>query len=139
MSPFRFAIFVALVGFGYYQWRERHEAPTRPAESPGTSAFGFAHVPAFDSAVTSGVVIATTDDCPAAAMQRAQALAKELKDQGIPITWAQPVGLLTAGNDPVSARRLMAISSGEQPLVLVRGKAKANPSLADIVREYGRL
>jgi hypothetical protein len=138
MSPFRFLVFVALVGFGYYQWREKHDAPAKPAEALGGSTFGFVPAPVFGAA-SNAVMIATTEDCPAGAMLRAQALATGLKEQGIPITWAPPISAAAANADPALARRAAAISAGEQPLVVIRGKAKSNPMLADIVLEYGRL
>jgi hypothetical protein len=138
MSPFKFLVFVALVGFGYYQWREKHDAPARPAEAPAAGALSFVAAPAFGEA-GNVVVIATTDDCPERAKARAQQLAQELKDQGIPTVWAPPASAATAGTDPAAARRLAAIKAGEQPLVLIRGKAKSNPLLAEIILEYQRL
>ena len=138
MSPLKFVIFAVLVAFGYYQWREKQEAPAKSAEVLGSSAFGFVPAPAFGEGVNA-VVIATTDDCSTNAMLRAQNLAKDLREQGIPILWAQPISAAAAVADPVAARRMAAITAGEQPLVLIRGKAKSNPLLADIVLEYGRL
>ena len=137
MSPFKFVVFAALVGLGYYQWREKQDAPAKPAEAPAASAFRFVEAPAFGAA-SNAVVIATTDDCPERAMARAQRLAQELKDQGIPMMWAQPVSAAAAGADPAAALRLAAIRAGEQPLVLIRGKAKSNPVLAEIILEYQR-
>ena len=68
-------------------------------------------------------------------MARGNKMATALKEQGIPVLRAQQVSF-SGGADSVAAARAVLVLSGEQPVVLVRGRAKPNPKLDDVLLEY---
>jgi hypothetical protein len=70
------------------------------------------------------------------AAARADAIAKALSEKGIPVLRAQQVSFAGAGSDSVTSARAMLIMGGEQPVILVRGRAKSNPTLDEVLLEF---
>ena len=62
-------------------------------------------------------------------------MATALMEQGIPVLRAHQVNF-SGGPDSVGAARAVLVMGGEQPVVLVRGRAKPNPKLDEVVLEY---
>ncbi len=84
-------------------------------------------------------VILAPLNCPSAQAQRADAMATELRQMGIPvqrsnnysatITDRDQLPLLTHTND---------VLGGDVPIVIIDGMAKANPSVDDVAVEFRR-
>ena len=98
---------------------------------------GFATIPMPDGLSARGVIVLAPPDRPSAAAQRAEALVGALSAQG---TRAQRAS--TAEYSQLDSReaagRVMAVMNGPIPIVYVNGRAKANPTLDDVLAEYHR-
>jgi hypothetical protein len=83
------------------------------------------------------VVIFAPANCPSAAAQRADALARHLDRAGVPYRRAQSAdfGSLKSQED---VDRVMAVMNGEIPVVFVRTRARANPSGEDVVADIAQ-
>jgi len=109
----------------YYQW----EKP----QSTGR----FVQMPPMDVGGGDGVVILGPANCSSAGAQRADSLAKALEKRGIPHTRSNQMGMLS-GERPSKEQmdKVKAVMGGEVPIVFIRGRAKANPSLDEVLSEY---
>jgi hypothetical protein len=132
MNALKILVVLALVGFGYHQWSQRERAVAVAASPPSNS--GFVALPAVAGASARVMVIAA-EDCPEAAARRADDLAERLTRDGIPVTRTHNVSF-PAVNGSDEMQRINSVMNGELPIVFVRGRAKANPSLAEVVAEF---
>ena len=81
------------------------------------------------------VVIMSPPNCPSEEAARAQALGRSLNSAGIPTEFRQEMG----GNleTPEDAARVNKyLNNVANPLVLVRGWAKGNPTAQDVIAQY---
>ncbi len=135
-------IFVLVIaGAGYHYWNKqqteeiKHQAEA--ALSTNASSNGFVNLPPLENANSEGVVIFAPVNCPSDAARRADMLAEELSRQGIPFTRASNASFTFSNPDPVVLEKVDAVMSGEVPIVFINGSAKANPTIDEVVDEYG--
>ena len=139
MSFIKILIVLGLAGFGYQYWTKHRDGQPMMASaaSAGTaSSNGFVLLPGTSSTASNAVQVIAAQDCPEEAAQRADSLAEQLSAKGIPVARAHNVSFTVTSGDPADAQRISSIMSGELPIVLVRGKAKSNPSVDEVVAEY---
>jgi hypothetical protein len=100
---------------------------------------GFVSVIMPDDAPRNTVLIFAALNCPSAQAKRANAMATQLTQMGIPTqrTSNYSAARLTRDQMPILART-NAVMGGEIPIVLINGVAKANPSVDEVVSEYRR-
>lgn len=106
------------------------------AKAPDTTASeaGFVMLKP-DEATNGSVIIMSAPNCPREEAVRARALAASLQAAGIPNEVRSEIGF--EFNDEKEAARIQKFM-GEvtNPLVLVRGRAKGNPTLEAVIAEY---
>jgi hypothetical protein len=122
---------LALLGFGYHQWSLRERSTEAPAQSNAT----FVVLPAVAGANPTRVMVIAAEDCPEAAARRADDLAERLARDGIPVTRAHNVSF-PAVNGADELQRVNRVMHGELPIVIVHGRAKANPTFDEVLAEY---
>lgn len=106
------------------------------SEKPQSSG-RFVQMPPMDVGGGDGVVILGPANCSSAGAKRADSLAKALEERGIPHTRSNQIGM-RAGEQPSQKQmdNAKAVMGGEVPIVFIRGRAKANPSLSEVISEY---
>jgi hypothetical protein len=97
----------------------------------------FVELPLPDGVSARGVVIFAPQDCPSEAAQRARQLASTLSAQNIPYRETSSADF-SALSSQEEAERVMAVMEGPIPIVYVNGRAKANPTVEQVVAEYRR-
>ena len=134
-------LLLAIGGGGYQYWQDHKAAGGSLASVFGddptavASAAGFVPVPMPDGMSPHGVVVFAPENCPSDAAQRAYALISDLGGRGVPVVRASAASFDNLP-DAATAERIRAVMGGEIPVVFVRGKAKANPSVQDVLAEY---
>lgn len=124
---------VALTVVGKVRQRVAAGAPATARDS-GLSAAGFYPLKPED-AKNSRVTIMSPPNCPSADAVRARALESSLRSAGIPCELKQ--GIEFQFTDPAEAGRVTKfMEQVANPLVLVRGWAKGNPSPQDVIAQY---
>ena len=100
---------------------------------------GFVSVIMPDGAPPDTVLIFAAVNCPSAQAQRANAMATRLSEMGIPTqrTNNYSVANVTRDQMPILTRT-NAVMTGEIPIVLMNGVAKANPTVDEVASEYRR-
>lgn len=138
MNYLKFLIIIGLLGYGHHWWNARTAAAR---EARATSPAGFVSAAMPDGAQANMVIILAPQNCPSAAAQRADALASQLTQAGIPNTRSHSYS--SSMVDPTqeqqaAAQRAVTVINGEVPTVFMNGMAKANPSFDEVVSEYRR-
>jgi hypothetical protein len=82
------------------------------------------------------VVIYAALNCPRAGARRADELERELTRQGIACSRSNTLEFRVSAKDLPQMEKVKDLMNGEIPLVLVKGRAKNNPSLDEIIKEY---
>jgi hypothetical protein len=139
MSFIKILIVLGLAGFGYQYWTKHREGQPMMASTSSAgsaSSNGFVLLPGTSTTASSAVQVIAAEDCPEEAAQRANSLAEQLSSKGIPVTRTHSISFTVTSGDPADAQRISSIMSGELPIVLVRGKARSNPSLDEVIAEY---
>ena len=124
---------VALTVVGKVRQRVAASAPAAARDS-GLSAAGFYPLKPED-AKNPRVTIMSPPNCPSADAVRARTLESSLRSAGIPCELKQ--GIEFQFTDPAEAERVTKfMDKVANPLVLVRGWAKGNPSPQDVIAQY---
>jgi hypothetical protein len=126
-------LFLVALGYGAQYVKDHYIDGVAETTGPG----GFVPVPTAQGLSADAVTIVTPPTAAGDATARGDAIAKALSEKGIPVRRAQQVNFAGTGGDSVASARAMLIMGGEQPVVLVRGKAKANPTLQEVLVEFG--
>lgn len=128
---------VALTVFGKVRQKVAASAPAKSAVSskdPGLSPAGF-FLLSSDDAKNPRVTIMSAPNCPSHEAQLAEALHSSLLSAGVPAELKQ--GIEFQFTDPAEVERVNKyMANVANPLVLVRGWAKGNPTLQDVIAQY---
>ncbi len=122
----------------YAKYRQAHPAASSgtkaSAKDPGLSARGFFLLKR-EEAGNPRVAIMSPPNCPSHEAQRARDLEAALQAAGVPCEIKS--GIEFTFTDPADVDRVQNyMNSVANPLVLVRGWAKGNPSAEDIIAQY---
>lgn len=122
-----------------YKWWTRHHveglANTNAPEALPDS--GFVRMPQPVGTSTGEVLIFAPLHCSSDAAARAEALSQELASKGIPHVRLNTARFDMERPDQQMMKRLKQVMEGTVPIVFVHGRAKANPTLDEVVAEYG--
>lgn len=130
------ALVLAVAGWQHYKKSGRTEGPAAQAGEAGAASRGFVPLPAFAGSSGRAVVIFAPENCPEDAGRRADALADQLGRSGVPVSRLSHVSFTMNDADPATVQRINAVMTGTIPIVVVRGRAKANPTLDEVMAEY---
>ena len=130
MSVSKIIVIFAVSVAGYQYWTSHHSGT---ASAPG----GFVTLPPANGQTPDNVYVVAAQNCPRAAAQRADRLAEALAGKGIPVVRTSNV-MFAATRDRSVYDQMSAVMTGQLPIVFVRGRAKPNPSLDEVVTEFGR-
>lgn len=132
-------ILTALLSMGavYAMWSS-HE---RTVAERGLLAFqdtnGFVPVTTPPGTPSDKVIILAALNCPSAAAQRADTMARRLTEMGIPNTRANHYSASITDRDQLPLlQRTSVVMGGEIPVVIVNGMAKANPTVDEVASEF---
>jgi signal recognition particle receptor subunit beta len=122
---------VVVLGAGWQLWHRYHVV-----EPPALarSAIGFVKLPLPDGMDADSVVVFSPEDCPSEAAQRADALVSSLESKHISVVRAHEASFDV--RDQQTADQVNSVMEGPIPVVFVRGKAKANPSVEEVIAEF---
>jgi hypothetical protein len=138
MSLTKLVIAICLAGAAYHAWKTHRsgDPAALAASAEAASRHGFVALPPVTGASPASVLVIAAENCPEEAAQRADQLAYRLRSHGVPVTRLHNVSFEIPNGDAALAQRVMSVMNAELPIVFVRGKAKSNPSLDDVLSEY---
>jgi len=103
----------------------------------GPSVNGFVALPTLAGSSPGQVVVFAPENCPSEKARQADELAQQLTSRNIPSLRSHDVSFSSTDPDPAIGERLNSVMNGELPIVFVNGKGKANPTLEQVIAEYG--
>ncbi len=134
MKIIRLMLLAGILGAGWQYWNKQQDGQ---AMARATSSRGFVELPAPAGSSPNQVLVIAAENCSADAARRADDLEADLRHQGIPVRRTSQVNFEFSGGDSSDLlNRINRVMNAEPPIVFVRGRAKANPTLAEIVAEY---
>lgn len=139
MNITKLLLVVAIGVGGAYYWRQQHRAPSDSpsAASSSPSPRGFVDMPPVMGQSSEAILVIAAENCPHDDAQRADQLAQDLGRSGLPVVRLHNVSFELNGPDAsAAAERLTAVMNGELPIVFVRGRAKSNPRLDEVIAEF---
>ena len=134
MRIVKLVLFVAVIGVAYQFWDKNQ---SQMGQDAAVSANGFVALPTMASADPGRVVVFAPQNCPKEDARRADDMAQELARRNIPAVRTHAVTFTSADPDPRVGARLNTVMNGALPIVFVKGRGKANPTLEEVVSEYG--
>ncbi|MES3023121.1 MAG: hypothetical protein V4857_16270 [Pseudomonadota bacterium] len=145
MNIVKLVLVAAICYGGYHHWQKTQRegggaegGALASADQGSKSRNGFVTLPPFEGAAGGKqVVIFSPPNCPEEGAQRANALADGLSRKGIQVVRSHSANWNFEGGDQTTANKVMAVMNGDVPIVFVKGRAKANPSLDEVLAEYG--
>ena len=119
-----------------YHYKCARYSSSNSSDSDAAEYHGFVQLPKVIGFNEARVMIIAAENCPRADAQRADRLAQELQDRGIPVSRAHEVEFNPEHIDLAVAQKIPAVMDGPLPIVFIHGRAKGNPTLDDVVAEY---
>lgn len=138
-------LLLCIVGAAYhYKYAHHDDSGTYDSGTYDSGAYnndasahhGFVELPKVIGFDESTVMVVAAENCPHADAQRADRLAEQLRDRGIPVSRTHEVNFNPDHFDPALMKRVPAVMEGALPIVFIHGRAKGNPTLDDVVAEY---
>jgi hypothetical protein len=133
MNALKLVLMLAAAGLAYQYWSTQQSANGPAVVSPN----GFVMVPAMAGADPKQVVVFAPENCPSEKAQQADDLARQLSAHNIPTLRSHDVTFTSTDMDPKIGVRLDSVMKGELPIVFVNGRGKANPTIEQVIAEYG--
>jgi hypothetical protein len=137
MKLARVLLVIGVVALGY-KWWQGEGIFARPA-TVEVSANGFISIVTPAGAADNTVIVFAPENCPSEAAQRAEHLQRRLRDAGIPTVRSTSYHMQIMNptrEEQAALERTSSVLGGELPIVLVRGKGKANPTVEEVTSEY---
>src|SRR4051812_23254610 len=133
-------VVIALAAGGYNYWKHRSNRVVPVVSSPSVeSDRGFAAMPQVEGQNARTVYVVAAQNCPREEGQRTDRLAADLARRGIPVDRTHSAQFsFNAQPDNVVMETINKIMAGPLPVVFVRGRAKSNPSLEEVVAEFSQ-
>jgi hypothetical protein len=129
---------VGAVWGGYHLFNQHQAAHALRELLAGSDVNGFVDVPPPANQNLDTIYVVAAQNCPRAAAQQADRLAKQLGGQGIPVVRTSQVFYHLQQVDRATMGRLTVVMNEPLPLVFVHGRAASNPELNQVVEEYYR-
>lgn len=135
MSLVKLVVIAALLGGGYTYYKQQQEAKdaeaiAEAAQSPGD----FVALPVADGHEPDTVVVLAPDRCTREEARRAEELVRDLSSRGVRVRKSSTISFSNV--QPNQVQRLNSVMNGPVPIVFVRGSAKANPTLDEVIAQY---
>lgn len=134
MKVIKLLLLLVVSGLAFQYWYT-HQSMTRPGGA--VSVNGFVALPTLAGSDPKQVVVFAPENCPSEKAQQADALAQQLASRNIPTLRSHDVSFSSSDPDPAIGIRLNSVMNGELPIVFVNGRGKANPTLEEVISEYG--
>jgi hypothetical protein len=139
MSFGKWLLLAALLVAAPQLWKMHERSVVNRKLLPLEDTNGFVPVQTPAGTAPNTVLILAAVNCPSAAAQRADTMAKQLSDMHIPSSRANSYSLAITRREQLPLlQQTSLVLGGEIPVVIVNGMAKANPTVDEVASEYRR-
>jgi len=138
MGKVQIAIVAAIAWVAWLAWHKHLDRVEAASLAAITDERGFLELAPPTGFSTNQVLIVAAQNCPREGAVRADKLAREMAEQGIPYVRSSSIAFTPP--DPADIDRFVErhnkVMNSEVPIVFVNGKVKSNPSLDEVIAEY---
>ncbi|OHX37480.1 hypothetical protein BJL95_05505 [Methylomonas sp. LWB] len=126
------------VGAGAYNhWlQHRQDSPPGSSETLANVSSAFVELPAISGQSPSSVIVVAAEHCLHADARRADRLAEDLSRNGVPVVRTHSVNFDIPNGGQADLDKIDQVMAGPLPVVFVHGRAKANPTLDEVLSEF---
>lgn len=134
MNPLAVLMVICVAVGVYKHWPTGKSAVVALAaeETPGN----FVKMPAVQGMTASQVFVISDPHCPRPSGERARQLVQALKSKGIDVVHTGRLEMVPPAPGSVDLDEVNTTLRGEVPIVFVNGRAKANPTLREVLAQY---
>ena len=137
MTLAKWLLIVAMLAAAPSLWKMHERSVAAHSLLPMQDSDGFVPIQTAAGTAPDTVVILAAQNCPSAAAQRANSMAKHLSDMGIPNTRANNYSVAINSREQLPLlKQTSLVLGGEIPVVIINGRAKANPTVDEVAAEY---
>lgn len=130
---------VLTVGGGVHLWHAHQRAVIDRELMASADSNGFVSIVMPPSVPRDTAVILAPLNCPSAQAKQADVMATELTRMGIPVRRSNSYSArITDPSEMPLLTRTNAVLSGQVPIVIINGMAKANPTVDEVALEVRR-
>jgi hypothetical protein len=124
------------LGGAIHYWNKHESAVALASAMASADENGFIDLPSPQGQNPDTVYVVAAVNCPHEAAQRADRLAKDLGDRGIPVIRTNSVYFSGVGVDAAAVKRLNVVMNGPLPIVFFHGRAKSAPTSEVVEAEF---
>lgn len=135
MGSLKYLLILA-AAWGAYQAWGKYQAEQRAEQLMAASEHGFVAIPSPAGMNAEQVIVFAPLNCPSQEAQRADELARQLENRGVPVARVKDARFDFVAPDQAGMAVLNQVMTGTLPVVFVAGKAKGNPTLDEVLAEY---
>lgn len=137
MSSIKWVLIAVLIGGGVHVWHRHQRAIVERELASVADSNGFVPIATASGSAPNVAIILAALNCPSAQAQRADSLAAQLTRLGVPNQRANNYyASITSRDQMPLVNRTSAVLGGEIPIVIINGRAKANPTVEEVQAEY---
>lgn len=136
MNVARVILIAGALGTGVHYWNKHESSLALASVMASADENGFIDLPPAQGQRPDTVYVVAAVNCPHEAAQRADQLAKDLGEQGIPVIRTNNVSFSGVGLDQAAVKRLNIVMNGPLPIVFFHGRAKSAPTTDDVKAEF---
>jgi len=137
VSSIKWALIAVLLGGGVHVWHHHQHAVIERELAAVADSNGFVPIATAPGSARNVAIVLAALNCPSAQAQRADALAAQLTRLGIANQRANNYYASITSRDQMPLVNLTnAVLGGEIPIVIINGRAKANPTVEEVQAEY---
>lgn len=137
MGSIKWVLFAVLIGVGVHVWHHHQRAVVERELASVADSNGFIPIVTAPGSARNVAIVLAALNCPSAQAQRADALAAELTRLGLANQRANNYSASISSRDQMPLlNHTNAVLGGEIPIVIINGRAKANPTAEEVRAEY---
>jgi len=137
VNSIKWALIAVLLGGGVHVWHHHQRAVVERELASVADSNGFVPIATAPGSARNVVIVLAALNCPSAQAQRADALAAQLTRLGVANQRANNYyASITSRDQMPLVNRTNVVLGGEIPIVIINGRAKANPTIEEVQAEY---
>jgi hypothetical protein len=137
MTSIKLALAAVVLGTGVHVWHQHQRAVISRELAAVADSNGFVPIATAAGSAPNVAVVLAALNCPSAQAQRADALAAQLTRLGLANQRANSYyASITSREQMPLLSRTNTVLGGEIPIVIINGRAKANPTVEEVQAEY---
>jgi hypothetical protein len=137
VGSIKWVLIVVMIGCGVQVWHHHQRAVAERELAAVADSNGFVPIVTAPGSAHNVAIVLAALNCPSAQAQRADALAAQLTRLGVANQRANNYFASINSRDQMPLlNRTNTVLGGEIPIVIINGRAKANPTAEEVQAEY---